>query len=321
MGTLACWTHALGGLVAVVAACTLPRGRAIRTLVTIALAATPLLPGVLHVLDEGGATAQPPFKATLVLIDLATRFGPGALVLAPIAALGVRAAPSAAAGLALPALALTALVAAGIAAPHQFPYLLVLIVPGALLVARGARSASTRRLVFGVCFLHGAWAGVQSARDVHTLVTDPRDRAIDHALAEPGAGWTCAPHEEPTPTCRGEALILLSGGGGNDDDKRRISPVLWRLRPWSPMPRLTAVPIDWEDHRGGHPRRVDGRAVYIFEHVRPELQTVLDAHSGAHVVVYGRGPRQRFLTELEEITGASATSVGPDHQIRLPTAP
>jgi hypothetical protein len=318
VGALAGWTHALGGLVALVAAGSLGLARGGRVLALMALAAAPLLPGLHGVLTEGGATTQPPFKAGLVLADAARRFGPGALLLAPLVALGARRAPALAAGLLLPALGLAGLVALGIAAPHQFPYLLVLAVPGALLAAAGAGGAGGRRLLLAVGLAHGAWAAIQGARDVGSIATDPGDRAIDRALADPGPGWTCAEGAPATPACAGEALILLAGGGGNDDDKTRTSPVLWRLRPWQAMPRLTAGPGDWHDHRRGHPRRVRGRAVYVFEHVRPELRDVLQTHAGARVVVYGDGPRRRFLRELQDITGEVAAPVGADHLLVLP---
>ena len=111
----------------------------------------------------------------------------------------------------------------------------------------------------------------------------------------------------------GEALVLLSGGGGNDDDKTRTSPVLWRLPPWQRMHRLSGAPGDWHDHRRGHARRGGQHATYVFEHVRPELRDVFTTHARSWVVVYGDGPRQRFLTELKALGAPAPVRVGDDH--------
>lgn len=317
-GAAAGWTHALGGLAAVVAALTLDRRIATRVLGVMSFAAAPLIPGVMNVLTEGGGTAQPPFKPELVLPDLLVRFGPGALILAPLAWGGIRQARAEAAGLLVPGVALIGLVSAGIAAPHQFPYLLVLVVPGALLAAAGARAGPTRGILLITVTAHGLWAGARALADLGAVAADPRERAIDAALQSYGPGWTCRPEAPPTRACAGDALVLIAGGGGNDDDKRRISPVLWRLRPWQRMPRLTTLPGAWEDHRRGHPRLVQGRAVYVLDHVRPQLTDVLDLHPSTTLVLYGDGPRQRFLDQLERITGHRAEPRGPDHLLRLP---
>ena len=320
-GAAAGWTHALGGLVATVAVLTLHRRLAARSLGLMLLAWVPLVPGAIAVLTEGGATAQPPFKPELVLRDLVTRFGPGALLLGPVAWYGIRQARAEAMGLLVPAIALVGLVSAGIAAPHQFPYLLVLVVPGAVLAAAGGGRGPRRWVLLFVAAAHSLWAGTRVVADLKALVSGPSDRAIDVALRSEAPGWTCAPDAPATRACAGEALVLISGGGGNDDDKRRISPVLWRLRPWQRMPRLTGLPGAWEDHRRGHPRVVQGRAVYVFDHVRPQLADVLDLHPSASLVLYGDGPRQRFLDELEQITGHRPPPRGPDHLLHLPLWP
>jgi hypothetical protein len=318
-GALAGWTHALGGVVALVAAASLGR-RALPILATLAVAALPLIPGVVEVLGEGGATTQPPFKAGLVAADALARFGPGPLLLLAIALLGARRWPALAATLLLPAAALAALIAAGVAAPHQFPYLVVLVPPAAMLAARTAEAPALRGALVLLAIAHAGWAAVAGGGTLHGLIGDPGDRAIDVAINSLGPGHDCAAGAPTTPSCGGDALVLIAGGGGNDDDKRRSSPVLWRLRPWQEMPRLTGLPGDWADHRRGHPRRVGGHAVYVFEHVRPELADVIAAHPRTMLVVYGDGPRQRFLSEVERIAGVGPTRVGPDHLFEVTPA-
>ncbi len=314
VGALAGWTHALGGLVAGVAALTLPTPLAARVLCVLVAAALPLLPGAADLLTEPNTAAQPPFKAGLVLRDALARFGPGALVLAPLAVAAARTHRGLAAGWGAPALALAALVAAGIAAPHQFPYLVVLAVPGAMLVGHTPRA---RGVAVAVAVAHAVWLGGADLGRLGAIATDPRDRAVDRALAHLATTWTCA--GPPDPSCSGDALVLLAGGGGNDDDKRRSSPVLWRLPPWQPMPRL-ATGAAGSDHRRGHPRRVAGHAVYVFDEVRPALAQTLRQHPRAWIVVYGDGPRRKFLSQLREMTGVEAQAVGADHLLPIVSA-
>lgn len=313
IGSLAGWTHALGGLVAAVAAGSLGMRQGARILGAMAIASVPLVPGLQALAAEGGATAQPPFEADLVLADLARRFGPAGLLLLPLVARAIPKAKALGAGLVIPGLALLMLIGTGIAAPHQFPYLLVLIVPGAMLAAAGANGPRTRQALIGVAMVHATWALIDSGTRLQDIISDPEDRAIDHAIEQIGPGWHCPTGSPGVPECAGDALVLLSGGGGNDDDKTRTSPVLWRLPPWQRMHRLSGAPGDWHDHRRGHARQVGSHATYVFEHVRPELLDVFAAHARSWVVVYGDGPRQRFLTELQALGAPPPVPVGDDH--------
>jgi len=310
------WSHALAGLVAGLAVVGLPRATLVRVVATSALAALPLLIPAVQLAGDAGTYRQPPFELALVTADWRARFGLTGLALLPFAAWGARAAPAAAVGVVGGAAAWAGLVAAGVAAPHQFPYAALLGPPFALLVAAGAR---TRPAVGGVAAI-AVLGGLGTLRlDLAGLADLPPSapRAIDVALAEMTASYTCEADTPPGPSCAGDALYLLAPPGLNDDDKRRNSTVLWRLPPWQTMPRVRPHDMDWGAHRFGQPRLVGGHVVYLNDHLRPSLAQAIAAHPRLWLVVYEQGRRAEFTTAVQALVGRAPERVGPDHLYRL----
>ncbi len=311
------WTHALAGLAGGLAALSLGPRVALRVGAVALLAALPLLSPLLDLAREPGSFRQPPFRPALVAEAFQQRFGWLGLVgLAPLALLGARARPGLAAACGGLILAWMALVAGHIAAPHQFPYLLLLGVPVALLVGAGASRSWQRKLVIGISLLQGGLVLVQNLQALHRIVEDP-PRAIDLALAELRVPWSCPPGQPPDPSCSGDALYLLAPPGLDDDDKSRTGPVLWRLRPWWPMPRIRPYPMRWGDHREGQPRRVKGHVVYVNDHTRDRLQAAIAAHPRLWLVVYEQGRRAEFTDQVQALVGQAPVAVAGDHLYRL----
>ena len=286
----------------------LPRGTLLRVLGVVILGCVPLLPGLIAVLGEPGTFRQPPLEPSLVLLDLRARFGfLGLLWLVP-AALGARERPVAALALCGTVILLGAFVFLGIAAPHQFPYLLFLGPPLALLVEAGSRRS--RGLVLALALVQGTWVGAFDGLRLQALMDDVSEggRAVDLAWAESAEA-----------VARGEdvAVVLLSPAGVNDDDKRATSAVIWRLRPWWSMPPALEPGVTWSDHRLGQPRRVAGRTVYLDDHVRPQLASLVAQHRRVWVVVSEPGQRAEYTTSLQALLGAEPDTVGIDLLYRL----
>ncbi|MCB9763003.1 MAG: hypothetical protein H6739_24600 [Alphaproteobacteria bacterium] len=271
VGVLAAWTHGLGGWVAGLAALTLGPAVAGRVLAVMALGCAPLTPGVWALAHEPHTYGQPPIASGLIATDWVARFGLLGLPWLVAAVLGVRRAPALAFIAAGTAVFIAALHGLGVTAPHQFPYLLALTAPLALLAEAGARSRLSRGLLVGMALLQSAWvAGFNGMR--LRAVADPAPSAVDLALARARPG---------------EAVYLLRPAPVNDDDKRGVSPQLWRLRPWRPMPMARPYPFAYDDHRHGQPRRVGDLTVYVNEHLWPELDQAIAAHPRLHLAVYG----------------------------------
>ena len=72
-------------------------------------------------------------------------------------------------------------------------------------------------------------------------------------------------------------------------------------------------------HRLGQPREVQGRRVYLDDHVRPQLAGLVAAHDHVFVVVSEPGRRAEYTTELAAILGTDPEGVGRDHLYRLHT--
>lgn len=310
------WTHALGGWVAALALVGLPPALAARVFGASALAALPLLLPLLHLIGDDQTYRQPPFEAALVWADWRSRFGLFGVALLPFALRGVAAAPAAAVGLAGGTAAWVALVAVGVAAPHQFPYLALLGPPFALLVAAGARSRWAT-LAVAVIAISGALATARLELRAIAALAAASPRAVDVALAELTTPFTCQSDRAADPSCAGDALYLLAPPGTNDDDKRRTSSVLWRLRPWQSMPRVHPHAMDWGAHRFGQPRLVAGHVVYVNDHLRPSLAQAIAAHPRLWLVVYEQGRRAEFTSAVQAMVGADPEPVGPDHLYRL----
>lgn len=314
------WSHVLGGAAAALACALLPAGLGARALGAAALTSAPLWSPALDLLSDTGTARQPAFELPLVAADLRARFGLLGLGLGIPAAVGARRAPHLALSVVALAALLAGLIAARIAAPHQFPYLLFFGPPLALLIAEGARGPRMRAWVIGVCLLQGAAILRLDLQAAHATWRDP-PRAIDQALGEADRPWTCPPDAPPSPSCAGDAVLLLAPAGINDDDKRRTSPTLWRISPWQRLPRVQPYGFDWGDHRRGQPRLVDGIAVYVADQPHDRLFDLLDAHERVWVVVYEQGQREPFTEGLVRRFDAAPTRIAGDDLYRLADAP
>lgn len=330
-GLLAAWTHALGGLSAVVATALLPRPARRKTLLVMGIGVLPLAPGVLDRLAEPTTFAQPDWHLELVAADLVGRFGVFGLLVLAAWGKGARTRPWLLGSIVAIAASIAVLTTAGAAAPHQFPYLLVLGAPAALLAAHGARSHRLGiPLLLGLAAVQGGWQLVYDTVRVGTIVEDVRagERGIDEALHTLSTPWTC--RDELSPDCSGDALVLLRPPGRNDDDKTRTSPVLWRLSPFQRMPRV-ALPtaegpvLDWGDHRHGQPRLVhvsaDGRgpfAVYVHDHARSTLADLPQRHRAGVVVASDVGQRREYTVEIDALIGVMGTQHRGDRLSRWP---
>ena len=291
---LAGWSHALAGLVGLLAVLTVGR-RAPRALVVMGLGLLPLVPAGVELVGEPGTYRQPPFEADLVLADAADRFGLVWIGWLGFAALGARRRPALALGLVGTVGAIVALQLASVAAPHQFPYYVLAGPPLALLVASSGRG---RGVALALAAVLAGRSGIESTTALLELREDlGTERAIDVALAE-------APDDA--------ALYLLAPPLLPDDDKRATGPVLWRLPPWQRMPMVRPYAFEYADHRHGQPRRVGERVVYVNDWPRREVAAAVTAHEELWIVVSDPGQRAAYTDELAEALGAELTWIGRD---------
>lgn len=301
VGALAAWTHGLAGWAVGAVALTLGARGAWRPLGVMALASLPLVPEVLALAAEEGTWKQPPIRLGWILDDWSQRFGLLGLGLVPLALAGARRHPAAAAVWWVTAGFIGVLLVLGVAAPHQSPYWLALGAPFALLVQAGIGSARGWGWALAVVLAQGGWQAAYGGMRLEALLREG-PRGIDVALAE---------------SAPGDAIVLLAPPGVNDDDKRASSAVLWRLRPWWPMPMARPYPFAYDDFRHGQPRTVKGRVVYVQDTPREELDLALGAHRHLWLVVYEHKDNPRYTTELEQRFGLTAQVVGPDRVLRL----
>ncbi|MFH1470087.1 MAG: hypothetical protein ABIO70_37225 [Pseudomonadota bacterium] len=296
LGIAAGWTHVLGGLAAgIVAVGVLARhrGDGLRCLLVLALGAAPVVAGALALLGEGDTFGQPPLRLDLSVADWVRRFS---WLCLPALALGLPALRR----VWLPAAlwlgiagATVGMILVGVAAPHQFPYWSLLMPAGAVLV--GLASARIRgwwALALALAVAQGAWVVPEEWARLGRIWRDQaRPRAVDLALAE----------AEP-----GDGLWLLSPALEPDDDKRAVSPTLWRLRPWRPMPMVAPFPMEYTDYRYGQPRAYGDLTFYTFTDLWPDrMDAILRHHTEAghrvFIVVYDYSPAQAFLVRLHRL--------------------
>jgi len=293
IGVAAGWTHLLGGVVAglvVLAVLARHRPDGFKALALLAVGCSPVVLGALALAGSSDTFGQPELHLDLSLRDWRERFGWLCVPAAVLALPALRRIP--ALGLAWLGLvgAIVGMVALGVAAPHQFPYWSLLMPMGAVLAG------------VAVSRLPGWWVGVAALallqlwlagravehdlrhcwRDLH------RPRAIDAALdrALPGDGlWLVSPALQP------------------DDDKRAISPSVWRLRPWLPMPMVEPFPMEYTDYRYGQPRLYQGITVYSFTDFWPDrMDAILRHHTEqgqtVWIALYDHGPAQGYPDRL-----------------------
>lgn len=197
---------------------------------------------------------------------------------------------------------------AGIAAPHQFPYLVAMGPPAAWCVAGLPRRGFMPLMVLLLGL--GVWQGAVEAGKVQEIWRDQTQvRAVDRALemSRPGdALWLLTPYQP-------------------DDDKRGNSPVLWRFPPWKPMPAAwepgageAASSVDPLDFRYGTPRRMDGRTVHVFTRVFPAQMAELArqrlaAGGRVFVVLYDQQSEPGLARDLTQLFGQLSLEIGRAH--------
>jgi len=298
VAALAGWTHGLGGFIAGIVALSLIQRQpklAGLTLLALVLAALPLIPGLWTIWADPGTRSQPPLKPALMLHDAWTRFGPWPLLWLPLGLLGARRAPAVFIGWLVTLAFVLGLQAAHVAAPHQLPYALALTAPWALLVHHGATTTGARRLALGLALIQGLGQLPAELLRLSALL-DTTPRGVDHALA------ASRPEDH---------VLLLRPAPVNDDDKRRISPTLWRLPPWTPMPRVRLHDAPLDDFRYGQPRRVNGRVFFVLDEPRGTLEGLL-TDAPTWIVVYDHGGDPRYGAALADRLGRRSVQVGDD---------
>jgi hypothetical protein len=208
------------------------------------------------------------------------------------------------------ALAIGLLTAAGLAAPHQFPYWTALAAPAALLASRGAPSAGKARWLWGLALLQGLWMGGRDLRLLQDRAQDPDAEAFSAVWRELSEPYTCPMEAPGRPDCAGDALYLLSPGGLNDDDKRRHSAVLWRLGLFRSARRVRPYAFDHADFRHGQPRLVDGFVVYVNDNPHGALREAMAAHPRLWLFVYDHGEKRPFTAGLAQELNIRPRQVG-----------
>ena len=282
-----------------------------------ALLAAPVVVGAARLAGQSSTFAQPApdWGAWLELVAGAT--GVEGLVLMPLVVLGLvwsRGGHSAAwAGVAgTYCLALWV----GAAAAHQRPYLGLLGPPAAVAVAMlvgRARMPSVRvgltLLIVGVCVVRSARAGWVELDTVRAIQADlSEERGVDLALRQSGPG---------------DVVWLVAPALRADDDKSDHSAVLWRLSPWSAMPRATVdhPAFAFTDWLWGQPRWMDGRVVHTSTELDPGRFDVVVARAHADgqrvvVVLYDHAPATGLADRVERavrVYGPAAHVVPRDH--------
>jgi len=306
---LSCWGHVLGMCAA--AAVTVWRlwcPRSPRERPTIALGALlvafPVAVGAWGLTGQASTFSQP----QLDLVEWGTLVthawggvGVGLSVLV-VGGLLVDRGATAAAWLAI-GLAYAASLLLGAAAPHQRPYLGLLGPPAVLAVGTLLQWMATRRarlarvltgVVLAACVARGLGAGVAASADIQGLWADlQKPRGIDDV-------WTSSQ--------AGDTVWLVAPALQADDDKTDQSPVLWRLRPWWPMPRagLSERALDPVDYLWGHPRWVKGRRVHTSTELSPRhfdavAQDAFAAGGRVFVVLYDHAPATELSGRVDRV--------------------
>lgn len=310
LGIVAGWTHLLGGVaagLAVLGVLSRHRSDGVKAFAALALGCAPVVAGALGLASNADTFGQPELHLDLSLRDWRERFGWLSVPAAFMALPALRRAPVVALGWAGLCGAIVMMVALGVAAPHQFPYWSLLMPAGVVLI--GVAAARVPGLWLGVAVLAGlqAWLVLRAEwHDLRGLLRDQhRPRAVDLALeqAQPGDGlWMISPALQP------------------DDDKRAISPALWRLRPWRPMPMVEPFAMEYTDYRYGQPRAYEGLVVYSFTDFWPaRMDAILQHHTASGhkvwVALYDHGPAQGYPERMRRLLRPWAfeeRSVGTD---------
>jgi hypothetical protein len=276
------WAHLLAGIGALgLLAWRLanPRGpgERARLVAAVGLGLLPIGVGALRLLGEPSTFSQPEGGLFRWLEGLWALCGGPALALAGLALIGLRGAARWGLGAAGGFYGLT--LALGVSAPHQLPYL-SLLVPFVALGCQGLRGLWRAAAVALVVAQGGALALDLAERSSEIVVDTRQERAIDRAVAASAAG---------------DLLWLVSPALLGDDDKRATSAILWRLSPFSWMPVRQTTPFDQTDWRYGQPRGWRGRVVHTSTELEPArfdavVAPLLAAKGRVFVVLADHGP-------------------------------
>lgn len=259
-GVIAMWTHLIAGVFVILVASLHPKRW--KALGGILLGAAPLASQAWLLATDGGTHRQPSLLLEASITDSIGRFSLAYVVLLPVLLLGFSRAKDAACVWAGMLCFWFGMVALHIAAPHQFPYALMLGIPAAVLIAASARfRPGLTSMVILVAMVRFSWF---EAGDISRLMAIRQDlkqeRAVDVVL---------------NLSLPGDAIVLVRGPGRPDDDRRHFSPTMWRFSPFQSMPSLsTGVRPDLM----GQPRLVRGRRVYTFNQYRPTIATIPGEH-------------------------------------------
>ncbi|MAY80377.1 MAG: hypothetical protein CL930_06275 [Deltaproteobacteria bacterium] len=259
-GIIAMWTHILAG-VCVLFISVMHKQRAI-ALGGIFLGASPLALKAWQLATDVGTHIQPPLLLEASISDSLSRFSLAYVILLPVLILGFARAKDAACVWIGMLCFWFGMVGLHIAAPHQFPYALMLGIPAAVLISASARyRTGLTSMVTLVAISRFVWFEVGDFSRIMNIQADQQnERAIDVVfnLSLPG-----------------DAIVLIRGPGKPDDDRRHFSPTIWRMSPFQPMPSLsTGVRPDLM----GQPRLVRGRRLYTYSQPRPSMGTIPGDH-------------------------------------------
>jgi hypothetical protein len=285
------WTHILAGLVCILIALTHPKR--MRILMVAAFGVMPLVPNAWALAVSSASQRQPPLDVERSIQDAIDRFSVLWVMLIPMILLGAQEAKAAAFVWASTLAIWAGMVGVGIAAPHQFPYAMLLGVPAVVLLS----ATASRHLAFGVIIVIAAIGrglvglGSGLADTWHIVANQSVHRGIDAVLDL---------------SLPGDAIVLVRGPGPPDDDRRHHSPVLWRLSPfddWNPI--FTKARPDLV----GQPWLHRGRRIYTFSHPRPSLAIIPGRH--VFTVLYD-GAEQNPMSIPDHPLQGDWKKAGPD---------
>ncbi len=296
VGVAASWTHLLGGAAAgltAIATALENRKDGLRHLLILLAASAPILAGAWILTRDSHTFGQPPLLLEESLRDWKQRLGytciPATLLALPSMGSHWRLFLFQA----VMAGTIAAMILLGVAAPHQFPYW-TLLVPGSAILA--GISTSRFRLLLAPTITLALFQLQEAVEDqfsaLRTIRVDmDRARALDLALQEARAG---------------DAIWLISPALEPDDDKRAISPVLWRLHPWQPMPMARPFTFDYTDYRFGQPRSYHDLLIYTFTDFWPArmdaiIQHHLSSHNRVWVALYDHAPARDYPERLHRV--------------------
>jgi hypothetical protein len=290
-GVFGAWTHIMAGVA--IGGLALLHPKRFRVVGVVAIGALPLLATAWGLASDAGSQRQPPLLLETSMGDAIDRFSLAWVILFPPLLLGFARERAAAVGWSICVAFWAFTVALGIAAPHQFPYAMMLgVFAAALLHGATIQRPILAGFIVLVAVVRMGWAGGGDVARIHTILKDQAiHRGIDAVLEL---------------TLPGDAIVLVRGPGPPDDDRRHFSPTLWRFSPFEDMlPLSTGIRPDL----AGQPRMVRGRRLYTFAHPREAIGSIPGAH--VFTVLYDGAEQNISRIPAHERQGKWQTA-GPD---------